>query len=513
MNDLPPPSPEDKELALAFKRGEKGSYQAIYERHSARVHGVCRRMLPPDDAQEAAQETFLRVYQALNRFNGRYQLGAWITRIATNVCLDHLRASTRRPTAWAPLEELEEKDLPRNARIEEEPESFVIKKAEGRRVLKVLHSLPPLHRAAIVLRDFEGLPYCEIAIALGISEPQVKALLHRARTAFKRSWSATGLAALLPWNLAARFRRPDVALSEHVSAAASSAGQVANVAGSTANAAANCTIALQHCGQAFSERFATAVTALVVGTAAISSGVATSSPQGAVEAYAKDSSHDVPRRLRPKVLGTKTRIAHKKSSPPKDAAEESTSSRPRPAAPAPKPSATPAAVPTAAPASGGGGGGDSGSKPVASPQPTYGPVSPAIGWERGVAISPTAPTENEMTLDCAAKSFTQHLETTIHDGEASYPGVVDVTVGGHMTLDLTVWKYDQEIIYSGGAPQLNVTGSARDTTWTMTGSYSHDGGQDPRGVYLPAYGRFTFRLTLDCLASAIKSEYLGLSSE
>lgn len=475
-------------------------------------------MLPPDDAQEAAQETFLRVYQALNRFNGRYQLGAWITRIATNVCLDHLRASARRPTAWSPLEEMEEKDLPRNARLEEEPESFVIKKAEGRRVLRVLHSLPPLHRAAIVLRDFEGLPYCEIAIALGITEPQVKALLHRARTAFKRSWSTTGAAALLPWNLVARFRRPDVALNEHVSAAASSAGQVANVAGSTANAAANCTIALQHCGQAFGERFATAVTALVVGTAAISSGVATSSPQNVVEVHATDSSQDVPRQLRPSVLGTKTRVADEKSSQPSDSAQESTSSQPRPAAPAPKPSATPTgaptAAPTAAPAPGGAGGsgGDTGPKPAASPQPTYAPVSPAIGWERGAAIPPTAPTVNDTTFDCAAKTFTQHLETTIHDGDSSYPGVVDITVAGHMSLDLIVRKYDQEIVYAGGASQVAVSGAGRDTVWTMSGSYSSNGPRDPREAHLPGYGRFTLRLTLDCLASAIKSEYLGLSA-
>jgi RNA polymerase sigma-70 factor (ECF subfamily) len=49
----------------------------------------------PDDAKDAEQETFLRTYKALARFNGRYRVGAWITRIATNVCLDHLRARAR----------------------------------------------------------------------------------------------------------------------------------------------------------------------------------------------------------------------------------------------------------------------------------------------------------------------------------------------------------------------------------------------------------------------------------
>src|SRR5687767_7015316 len=106
---LPTGSFEDKELTLAFQAGQKGAYQAIYERHHPRVSNVCRRMLSdPQDAQDATQETFLRVYQALGRFNGRYQLGAWITRIATNVCLDHLRGGKRRPTKQVSFEEIED---------------------------------------------------------------------------------------------------------------------------------------------------------------------------------------------------------------------------------------------------------------------------------------------------------------------------------------------------------------------------------------------------------------------
>src|SRR5689334_9645143 len=90
---------EDKDLAIAFKNGELGAYDAIYGRYSDRVNGVCRRMLgQSEDAKEASQEVFLRVYQALPRFNGRYQLGAWITRIATNVCLDQIRGRNRKPS-------------------------------------------------------------------------------------------------------------------------------------------------------------------------------------------------------------------------------------------------------------------------------------------------------------------------------------------------------------------------------------------------------------------------------
>src|ERR687896_1778868 len=182
-------TPEERELALAFQNGERDAYDRIHDRYAPRVLSVCRRMLgDPDDAQEAAQEAFLRVYQGLPKFNGRFRLGAWIVRIATNVCLDQLRSRNRRPSELAPLEVL---DLEYASPVDDsDPELLFLRHAEGRRVRRVLESLPPMHRAAIVLRDFEGVSYADIAETLGITECQVKALLHRARRGFKRSWTS-----------------------------------------------------------------------------------------------------------------------------------------------------------------------------------------------------------------------------------------------------------------------------------------------------------------------------------
>src|SRR3712207_9131441 len=65
-------TPSDRDLVLAFKAGSRAAYDEMYERYRSRVYGVCRRILrDPQDAEEAAQETFLRAYQALHRFNGR----------------------------------------------------------------------------------------------------------------------------------------------------------------------------------------------------------------------------------------------------------------------------------------------------------------------------------------------------------------------------------------------------------------------------------------------------------
>lgn len=205
---LPPGSSEDKALALAFKAGEKGAYQAIYDRYERRVRHLCLRMLGShEDAAEACQETFLRVYQGLFRFNGRYQLGPWITRIATNVCLDMLRARSRRPKTAAPIEDVAG-ELPGPADVMD-PGELVVRQAEGSKVRAALDRLPIRHRTAILLRDELGHSYAEVAKAMNMTEPQVKALLHRARGSFKRSWR--GLASVfLPLQRAAQRLRAEL---------------------------------------------------------------------------------------------------------------------------------------------------------------------------------------------------------------------------------------------------------------------------------------------------------------
>jgi RNA polymerase sigma-70 factor, ECF subfamily len=271
-------SPEERAMALAFKRGERDAYEAIHERYEARVRSVCRRMLSdPDDAQEAAQEAFLRVYQGLPRFNGRFRLGAWIVRITTNVCLDQLRARSRRPADPVPRELL---DLESPLAEDTDPQILFLRHAEGRRVRKVLDSLPPLHRAAIVLRDFEGIAYADIAETLGITEGQVKALLHRARKGFKRSWAANVASMLLPAGMFKRFFKPWElpshasgqvgAVSQAAESALSMSGQFAASATQAVNA---CGGAMHQCSQFMADKAAPVVAAVVVGTASVGAAV------------------------------------------------------------------------------------------------------------------------------------------------------------------------------------------------------------------------------------------------
>ena len=175
----------DRDLVVAFKGGVPEAYDEMYRRYSDRISHVCRKMLvSPEDAREATQETFLKAYQALPRFNGEYRLGAWLARIATNVCVDHIRRQGR-TARITPLTEQHE-----SLNQEIGPEDIVVRDFPA---LRTLEQIQPLHARALRLRNFQGLSHKEIADQLGLSPMQVKALLHRARSSFKRAWdSASG---------------------------------------------------------------------------------------------------------------------------------------------------------------------------------------------------------------------------------------------------------------------------------------------------------------------------------
>lgn len=181
----------DKDLVVAYKGGVPEAYDEMYRRYSARIYGVCRRMLNnPDDAREATQETFLKAYQALPRFNGQYKLGAWLSRIATNVCVDHLRRRSR-GAIMTPLDDnYETTDLQLG------PEDMIVRDEPA---LSALETIQPLHAHALKLRNLEGFSHKEIAQQLDISPMQVKALLHRARQSFKRAWDNASGWALAPF--------------------------------------------------------------------------------------------------------------------------------------------------------------------------------------------------------------------------------------------------------------------------------------------------------------------------
>lgn len=180
----------DRDLVQAFQCGDDAAYNEIFNRYSERVRWVCRRMLSnPQDAEEAFQETFLKAYQALPRFNGRYQLGAWLNRIATNVCVDEMRLRGRTSAAVVPPDE-------HNVDVARGPEEIVA--GERAQLDETFGELQPLHARALMMRVHEGLSHREIAARLAMSPDQVKALLHRARRSFRRAWERVEAGLMAP---------------------------------------------------------------------------------------------------------------------------------------------------------------------------------------------------------------------------------------------------------------------------------------------------------------------------
>jgi RNA polymerase sigma-70 factor, ECF subfamily len=175
---------DDRMLVLDFQAGHPEAFVEIHHRYGALARRVCGRYLRnAHDADEAFQETMIRVYQGLHRFNGTYALRPWIARIATNVSIDTIRARDRRPEIDDA--EMGEHDAPDP---EEGPEAAYERLIERDLVISVLEELPDTHRTALVLRELEGRSHKEIGAAMGISSAQAKALIHRAKGSFRRGW-------------------------------------------------------------------------------------------------------------------------------------------------------------------------------------------------------------------------------------------------------------------------------------------------------------------------------------
>ena len=174
----------DRDLVLAFQAGDKSAYDELYLRHKDRVASVCRRYLRNGgDAEEAVQETFLKAFQALPRFNGQYQVGAWLGRIASNVCVDHLRGKSRTHLVALPDDDV-------LVLRDKSPEDLLI--GEYPKIDETIGTIQPLHADALKLRALDGLSHIEMAGKLQMTPAQVKALLHRARISFRRAWDKAG---------------------------------------------------------------------------------------------------------------------------------------------------------------------------------------------------------------------------------------------------------------------------------------------------------------------------------
>ena len=150
--------------------------------HRAELTAYCRRMLGSSvDAEDAVQETLLRAWRASRQFEGRAPVRSWLYRIATNVCLDALGHTARRPTPVEevppPKEPCRERDDPSDRALAQERLRLAIVAAIG--------NLAPRQRAVLVLRDVLSWRASEVAELLGMTPVAVNSALQRAHAALE----------------------------------------------------------------------------------------------------------------------------------------------------------------------------------------------------------------------------------------------------------------------------------------------------------------------------------------
>ena len=199
--DRQPPNPKDlgaqpgdpdREALLAFRAGDAGAFDVLVEKHQDRVYRLALRLLSDADAAlDAAQETFVKAWRALPRFQGASLFTTWLTRIAINQCRNELRrrrtVKHQRPLSLdVPVgesESLRRDTLPA-------PGANAWEVARGKEVAtacrEALGELEPDAREVLLLREVEDLSYEDMAAILDVAVGTVRSRLHRARAELRR---------------------------------------------------------------------------------------------------------------------------------------------------------------------------------------------------------------------------------------------------------------------------------------------------------------------------------------
>lgn len=184
---LMPAESREGDLLAQAKRGDLDAFERLMRLHERKVYLLALRLTAdPEDAKDAAQETFIRLHHRLNQIDSERSVGPWLSTVAANVCHDLGRQRRRSKTAA-----LSEKAaaLPDSAAG---PERLAAGQQQEQRLRKALLNLPERERAALILREIEGFTTQEAAKILGSTEATVRSQISNARLKLRQWFSDPG---------------------------------------------------------------------------------------------------------------------------------------------------------------------------------------------------------------------------------------------------------------------------------------------------------------------------------
>lgn len=180
-------SEADTDMVLVDKvrEGDNRAFDLLVRKYQNRIIKLISRYVrDPSEALDVAQETFLKAYRAIPRFRGDSAFYTWLYRIAINTAKNHLAAQIRRPLdASIETDDDDGFDLTSQLQDLDSPDQVLLKEEVERTVVEAVENLPDDLRAAITLRELEGLSYEEIAEAMGCPIGTVRSRIFRAREA------------------------------------------------------------------------------------------------------------------------------------------------------------------------------------------------------------------------------------------------------------------------------------------------------------------------------------------
>jgi RNA polymerase sigma-70 factor, ECF subfamily len=183
----------DEELVTLSQGGDLDSFNQLVLRWERPIYALAYRVIGrEEDARDVAQETFLRAFRALKGFKGQAKFSSWLYRITLNLCRDWIRREKRTPIAVAPegvdLIELAGEETP-----SESMEELVARRQLGRAVSKAMALLPEEQRTAIILKEYHGLTFQEIAELLDCPLSTVKTRLYQGLSVVRKQLQQAGV--------------------------------------------------------------------------------------------------------------------------------------------------------------------------------------------------------------------------------------------------------------------------------------------------------------------------------